>query len=166
MPHTAIIAIGGNLGDVRSNIEKAFRLLGKSFTIEKVSSLYKTAPVGGPPDQPDFLNGAAIISTSMTPGDTMEILLNIERKLGRVRDEKWGPRIIDLDLIDQAGVLIDEPSLKLPHPRLQNRIFVLEPLNEIAPDWRHPVTGKSPMEMIGLLSQSDRAVILGKEGPP
>lgn len=151
------------MGDPKSNIEAALGMIKEIFKIEKVSSLYRTRAVGGPSGQPDFLNGAAKIEPHESSYKTMKSLLDIEEKMGRVRKERWGPRIIDLDILDYNGTILNEPELKLPHPRMAERAFVLAPLAEIAPEWRHPVTGLSASEMLNELGDGDRAVILGKE---
>ena len=160
----AYIAFGANIGDSRSNIARALKRLSDYMRVEKVSSLYKTSAVGGPQGQPDFLNGVALVEPQGNPAQTMEILLEIEREMGRERVERWGPRIIDLDLLDQDGMVIDEPSLKLPHPRIAERAFVLVPLAEIAPEWRHPVGGLTASEMLENLGDEDRAVVIDSVG--
>lgn len=159
----ALIALGANIGDPRSNIDQAINKLRRIFEVEKLSSLYRTRPVGGPPDQPDFLNAVARIIPSASPSDTMNKLLEIEKEMGRIRKERWGPRVIDLDLLDQDGMIIEEPNLTLPHPRMHERAFVLEPLAEIDPSWRHPVNGLTARLLLDKLDEKDRAGILGRE---
>jgi 2-amino-4-hydroxy-6-hydroxymethyldihydropteridine diphosphokinase len=131
----AYIALGGNIGDVVDSIKQALSLLSQPPIIQviAISSIYRTEPVGGPEGQPDYDNAVARIGTSLSPAELLAHCLDIERQLGRERRERWGPRTIDLDLILFADCVVDEPGLTLPHPRLRERLFVLVPLNEIAP---------------------------------
>jgi 3-oxoacyl-[acyl-carrier protein] reductase len=145
---TAWIALGSNLGDRRRNIESAVaRLAG----VERVSSFFETEPVGGPAGQGSYLNGVVQVAATMAPHDLLRRLHAIEAELGRVRDVKDGPRTIDLDLLALGDAAIDDAQLTLPHPRLQDRLFVLEPLAEIVPEWRHPVFDKSAAELLAAL---------------
>jgi len=105
--------------------------------ISRVSSLYETAPVGVT-DQPDFLNAVAAVRTGLGPEETLDALLHIENQMGRVRTQRWGPRVIDLDLLLYGGERVSLPRLTVPHPRLRERAFVLVPLAEIAPELRLP----------------------------
>ena len=163
---TAFIGLGGNLGDPRKNLSAAVSHLAELFKIESKSSLYRTAPVGGPAGQPVCYNAVAQVKTVGGPKDTMNALRSVERKLGRIKAEKWGPRIIDLDLLDQDGIIIEDEGLILPHPMLHLRSFVLLPLGEIAPDWVHPRLNMTTTEMVGKLSPEDKAIILGVDGWP
>ncbi|MBT3706074.1 MAG: 2-amino-4-hydroxy-6-hydroxymethyldihydropteridine diphosphokinase [Proteobacteria bacterium] len=129
----AWIGLGANLGDPQKAIQSALRLLvSKSGTsVTAVSSFYRTAPVGFD-DQPDFLNGVARVKTSLGSGVLLERLLEIEAEIGRIRtSERFGPRVIDLDLLLFGDQIIDSDVLSVPHPRMQLRRFVLEPLAEI-----------------------------------
>src|SRR5262249_41358495 len=108
------------------------------IVVSRLSTIYETEPVGGPPGQPDFLNAVVELQTGLPPRALLEVLLDIEKQLGRVRREKDGPRTIDLDLLFFGAENIDEPDLQVPHRRLHLRSFVLEPLAEIAPDLLHP----------------------------
>ena len=127
------IGIGSNLGDRSQNILDALRLLGKHpLKILKASSLIETEPVGGPP-QNKYLNGAASLETQLSPEELLECLLSVERSLGRIRKEKNGPRTIDLDILLYNNMTVDLPHLKIPHPRMLDRDFVMIPLKEIAP---------------------------------
>lgn len=149
MPTTAWIALGSNLGDRRQSIENALAALSESgIAIDRVSTLRETDPVGGPAGQGAYLNGVAQATCSMSARVLLDTLHAIESMLGRVRAEKDGPRTIDLDLIALADEVIDEPNLIVPHPRLVDREFVLEPLAEIAPSWRHPVFGRMASELL------------------
>jgi 2-amino-4-hydroxy-6-hydroxymethyldihydropteridine diphosphokinase len=109
--------------------------------VEKTSHVYVTAPVGDIP-QPNYLNAAALVEYEGTPEELLDILLAIEGKLGRVRGEKWGPRVIDLDLLWAEGIVSETPRLTVPHPRLQERAFALVPLLELVPDAIDPRTGE------------------------
>ncbi len=147
--HEVFIGFGGNLGDRCSFINQALRKLTKlpTTSLEKLSSLYETAPVGYL-EQGAFLNGVALIKSSLGAFDLLERLLEIESLLGRVRKQRWGPRTVDLDIILYGNHVIDAPNLLVPHPELTNRIFVLEPLSEIVPDRLHPQLGGSISEFL------------------
>lgn len=131
----AFIGLGGNIGNPAANMAAALRLLDahRDISITAVSSLYRTPP-WGKTDQPDFLNACAVIETRLAPRDLLEICLEIERELKRVRRERWGPRAIDIDLLAHSAGTIDDEGLSLPHPRMFDRAFVLVPLAEIAPE--------------------------------
>ncbi|HEY5563150.1 MAG TPA: 2-amino-4-hydroxy-6-hydroxymethyldihydropteridine diphosphokinase [Clostridiaceae bacterium] len=138
----AYISLGSNLGDKESYINKALQSLNTpSITLLKVSSKYDTKPVGYL-DQDNFLNLIAKIETILTPRELLNDLLKIENALGRVRTVKWGPRTIDLDIILFDNIIVQEEDLFIPHPRMAERLFVLTPLNEIAPYALHPILGK------------------------
>ncbi len=146
----AFIGLGSNLGDREANLRAAIEALPESDGIEvvAVSGFHETAPVGGPP-QPDYLNAAVELRATLSPSDLLDRLLAIESRLGRVRLEHWGPRVIDLDLLLYGNRIIDLPHLKVPHPFMHQRRFVLAPLAEIAPDAVHPVLDKSIKELLG-----------------
>jgi 2-amino-4-hydroxy-6-hydroxymethyldihydropteridine diphosphokinase len=137
----AYIGLGSNLGDREVNLREALRRLGELDGIEVagVSSFRETDPVGKL-DQPRFVNAAAALETSLAPRELLECLLETERLLGRdrVAEERWGPRTVDLDLLLYGAEEIDEPGLAVPHPRLAERAFVLEPLLELDPALRLP----------------------------
>jgi len=138
----AFIGIGSNLGDREAHIERALELLAAEEEIDlvTVSRLRQTDPVG-PVEQGPFLNGAVRVTTDLPPRELLERLLAIEQRLGRVRRERFGPRTIDLDLLVYGDQVIDEPGLTVPHPRLHERRFALEPLAELAPDLVVPGRG-------------------------
>ena len=141
---TVFIGLDSNLGDRRRYIEKAIAELKRSGGIEvvKVSKLYETEPAGGPP-QGKYLDGVAEIMTTLTPRALLAILKEIEKKVGRTpSDIRWGPREIDLDILLFGDLAVDEPDLKIPHPLLHLRDFMLEPICEIAPEVIHPVLKK------------------------
>jgi 2-amino-4-hydroxy-6-hydroxymethyldihydropteridine diphosphokinase len=137
----AYVGLGSNLGEREATLWKALEGLGATEGIEvvAVSSFRETDPVGKV-DQPRFVNAAAALETSLRPRELLERLLDVERSLGRDRavEERWGPRTLDLDLLLYGGESIDEPGLEVPHPRLAERAFVLEPLLELDPDLRLP----------------------------
>jgi 2-amino-4-hydroxy-6-hydroxymethyldihydropteridine diphosphokinase len=142
------IALGSNLGSREGHLHAAIAALGPFIRHLRVSTFHDTAPVGVGP-QPTFLNAAAVGETSLDARALLETLLGIERDLGRERPFPGAPRTLDLDLILYADAIIDEaPSLIVPHPRFRERRFVLEPLSEIAPDWRDPVTGRTVEELL------------------
>jgi len=152
--YTAYIALGSNLGDRRASIEGAVQRLRSAPGVISVrlSSLHETQAVGGPPGQGPYLNAAARIETSHEPEALLELLLAVERELGRVRRERWGPRIIDLDLLLFDDRMIDTPGLTVPHPRMHERRFVLEPLAEIGGAVIDPRSGRSISEILKSLS--------------
>ena len=137
------------MGDKFANLKKAIEELEKmqGTKVLKLSSLYKTEPVGGA-EQDWFVNAAAEIETSLTPRELLNKLLYIEKNLGRVRDVKWGPRVIDLDILLYDDLVMDEEGLSIPHPYLHKRGFVLVPLAEIAPKVIHPKLKKSMSELM------------------
>ncbi len=137
------IALGSNLGDSRSILTRAIDRLQTSpqIALIAVSSWYRTDPIG--PPQPDYLNGCATFQTSLTPLEILDTLQAIETEFGRVRREIWGARTLDLDLLLYGDLIVDTPTLQLPHPRMSERAFVLVPLAEIAPNWIEPRSGQS-----------------------
>ena len=137
------IALGTNLGDKEKNLKEALGyLIQKGITVCKVSDFIETEPYGVT-DQPDFLNAVAEVRTEKSPAELLQVLLQIEQEMGRKRIRRWGERNIDLDLLLYDDRIIDLPDLKVPHPDMQNRDFVLRPLSQIAPEAVHPVLGKT-----------------------
>lgn len=132
----ALIALGGNLQQPEKQVSKAITVLANTsgLTLVKASSLYATAPVGYD-NQPDFINAVMQVSTQMPAPQLMQLLLDIEQQFGRERPFPNAPRILDLDLLDYDGIMLDTPLLTLPHPRMHMRGFVLVPLAEIVPDF-------------------------------
>ncbi len=140
------VALGANLGDRLEHLELALRCFSGDprLDVVAVSHVYETAPVGGPADQPAYLNAAAALRADVSPEDLLAKLLRIESRAGRRRDGvRDAPRELDLDLLDFSGRSIESPELVLPHPRLHLRAFALLPLRDVAPDWVHPVTGRT-----------------------
>jgi 2-amino-4-hydroxy-6-hydroxymethyldihydropteridine diphosphokinase len=140
----AYVGLGANLGPKEVTILRAVDLLGATPGIEvlELSRLRETDPVGVT-EQPQFLNGAVALETTLSPRELLDVLLRIERELGRVREgERWGPRTIDLDLLVYGDETVDEPGLRIPHPRLHERRFALEPLAELEPELDVPGLGR------------------------
>ena len=143
----AYIALGSNLGDKEKNLQRAIMLLmQQGIDVEKVSSFISTEPYGVT-DQPQFLNAVCRVRTTLTPLALLDVLLATELAMGRVRLRHWGERNIDLDLLLYEDVVMDVPRLRLPHPDMQNRDFVLLPLAEIAPELVHPTLHKTIKEL-------------------
>ncbi|MFH1091420.1 MAG: 2-amino-4-hydroxy-6-hydroxymethyldihydropteridine diphosphokinase [Pseudomonadota bacterium] len=157
--HQAGVGLGANAGDKLGQVKAALQSLGACPKIRFLahSRFYHTEPVGVT-DQEWFVNAAASIETDLSPHELLHTLLKIESRLGRVRAEKWGPRSIDLDLLFYGQEVIREEGLFVPHPHLHQRRFVLLPLSEVAPEWRHPILGLTPVEMAALLSESGQEV--------
>lgn len=163
------LGLGSNLGDKVANLREALRLVAgardSGVALLAVSSLFRTEPVGYL-DQDWFLNAAAHIEAQLTPRELLNRLLAIEQALGRVRTVRNGPRIIDLDILLWEDLIVNEDDLVIPHPRMHERLFVLDPLAEIAPDLRHPILGKTVAECRAelALKSRDEPVVLRIEG--
>lgn len=156
----AAIALGANLGDCRGTLEEALAALEASQGVRLLgrSRWYRSAPVG--PPQPDYVNGCALLAVALEPEALLERLLATERRFGRARGERWGPRSLDLDLLlmgDRGERRMVSPRLTLPHPRLRERAFVLVPLAEIAPAWIDPISGRSVAELAAALPAALKA---------
>ena len=146
--NTAHLLIGGNLGNRKENLSMAISLIKEQCgSLTKSSSIYETE-AWGKTDQPSFLNQALEISTSLNPRQLMRKVLKVEKDMGRIREEKLGPRIIDIDIILFGTEIHDQRFLKIPHPEMQNRRFVLVPLAEINPALQHPVLKKTIAELL------------------
>jgi len=155
--HKVYLGFGSNLGDRGKNIQTAVADMERwGIKILRMSKIYETEPVGIK-DQPMFYNAAAVGETSLTPEEVLMAALAIERSLKRERKEKWGPRTIDIDILMYDDLILDIHGLVIPHPHLHERKFVLEPLNEIAPDIMHPALHK-PISQ--LLKESDDEAIV------
>jgi 2-amino-4-hydroxy-6-hydroxymethyldihydropteridine diphosphokinase len=129
----AVVALGANIGNPKEQMDLAIAMLREATEVTAVSTYYSTKPVGGP-EQPDYLNAVCILESELPALDLLSLLHGIEKSLGRERIEKWGPRTIDLDLIQYGPLLSKAEELVLPHPRAHERRFVLEPWHEIEPD--------------------------------
>lgn len=151
------IGFDSNLGDRKRNIERAIEelSLNKDIKVISISRLYETEPVGGPP-QGNYLDGAMEIETALSPKALLNVLKEVEKKVGRTpSDLKWGPREIDLDILLYEDLILEEPGiLKIPHPFLHLRAFMLDPLCEIAPDTVHPVLKRKVSEILSDLKVS------------
>ena len=157
--HRAYIGFGSNLGNRLSNCRNAIEALAALpfCSLLKTSSFYETSPVGLV-EQPAFINGVVMLETTKDAHWLLGQMLEIEKTFGRIRTLKWGPRSIDLDLLFFDDQIIDTPGLSVPHPSLHERRFVLEPLNEVAPDLRHPSLGKSVADLLHDLRDGDQRV--------
>lgn len=145
----AFLLTGGNIGNRPENLSTALRLVEKHCgKLLQTSSLYKTA-AWGLKEQPDFYNQVLVLKTALSPQQLMDKLLMIEAQMGRKRKEKMGPRVIDIDILLIEDLVMDEPLLHIPHPRLPQRRFALTPLAEVAPDMIHPVFNKSIATLLG-----------------
>ena len=150
MAATAYIGLGSNLGDRRAYLDRALAGLRgwPGVEVTRISSVYETAPVGGPAGQGPYLNAVAELRTDLAPEALLQVLLAVESGLGRVRAERDGPRTIDLDLLLYGDLVREDPQLILPHPRLHQRLFVLQPLAEIAPGLIHPVLRRTIADLL------------------
>lgn len=129
----AVVALGANIGNPTDQMDLAIAMLKEATDVIAVSTFYTTKPVGGP-EQPDYLNAVCILESELPATDLLSLLQGIEKSLGRERLERWGPRTIDLDLIQYGSLLSKAEELELPHPRAHERRFVIEPWHEIEPD--------------------------------
>ncbi|MGB7086558.1 MAG: 2-amino-4-hydroxy-6-hydroxymethyldihydropteridine diphosphokinase [Phormidesmis sp.] len=152
---SAAIALGGNLGNSRRILSEAMQVIEATAGVELLarSHFYKTTAVG--PPQPDYVNACITISTRLSPRDLLHQLLAIESQFGRVRQEKWGARSLDLDLLLYGDRIIEAPKLSVPHPRLHERPFVLVPLMDVAAKWRHPLFNKTVEQLFTQLAEHD-----------
>lgn len=155
--HTSFVSLGSNIGHRESNLQVAFcEIAALSHTqIDDWSRIYETDPVDYV-DQPSFLNGILKITTALTPEQLLYEFLNIEQHMGRVRSLRYGPRVIDLDMLFYDASVIQTTELQIPHPRLHERAFVLVPMMDIASNWLHPVMQLTVSELHGRVE--------GKEG--
>ncbi|MBQ9928995.1 MAG: 2-amino-4-hydroxy-6-hydroxymethyldihydropteridine diphosphokinase [Lachnospiraceae bacterium] len=158
----AYLAVGSNMGEKAAYIKEAVEKLVQNPKIRKVcmSELLVTKPYGGV-EQDDFLNGAIELETLYTPMELLEFLQQTEAEAGRERLVHWGPRTLDLDILFYEDVVSDVPRLMIPHPDMQNREFVLKPLAELCPYYRHPLTGKAVMQMLKELTEKNENFDLG-----
>lgn len=150
--HQVAVALGSNLGHSQTILAAALKRLAEQpgIVLQAQSPFYQTLAVG--PPQPDYLNACALFSTTLDPVTFLQTLLQTETQFGRVRRERWGARLLDLDLLLFDDVILNQPNLQIPHPRMAERAFVLVPLSDIASDWIEPISGKS---IAALLKQVD-----------
>ena len=142
------ISIGSNLRDREENCRNAIKLLKENgIAVKKQSRMYETEP-WGIKDQPKFINMAIKVETDKKPEDLFRILKEIEKEIGRTETTKWGPRVIDIDILFYEDLILKTDNLEIPHPLMHERAFVLKPLCEIAPDKKHSITGKTVKEML------------------
>jgi 2-amino-4-hydroxy-6-hydroxymethyldihydropteridine diphosphokinase len=158
MKTTVYLSLGSNIGDREANLGEAMRRLAELGAIKAVSSLYETEPVEVVSQQSWFLNCAAKMETELEAGEFLRQMLAIEQTMGRIRTEPKGPRTIDIDIVFFGDAMIDTPELTVPHPAMQQRRFVLEPLAEIAPEVVHPVLKRTVRELLGGLPANTGAV--------
>ena len=157
MQHTAYLSLGSNLGDRRANLDTAIQRLAAIGDIVVVSSIYETEPMEVT-DQPWFLNCALSLRTAVSAGELLTFMLRVEKEMGRVRTQPKGPRLIDLDILLFDDLVSHSPRLRVPHPALHERRFVLQPLAEIAPLARHPVLNRTIEELLQALPAGDAQV--------
>jgi 2-amino-4-hydroxy-6-hydroxymethyldihydropteridine diphosphokinase len=159
-PVIAYLGLGANLGAPEEQLQEALERLNDAEEVEvtRVSTFYRNPPLG-PENQPWYINAVARVRTRLGPEELLRLLQQIEADMGRVRGERWGPRIIDLDLLLYNGEVIFTPKLVVPHPEMHRRVFVLAPLAEIAPRAWHPVLGKSAEDLLAKLDVADRTTV-------
>jgi len=161
----AYIGIGSNLGDKLENCRRAMEAIGADARNRLIrrSRFYRTEPVGKK-DQEWFINAVVAVETTMRPRELMEFLLSVEKGMGRIRQERWGPRIIDLDILFYGDRVLDEEGLQIPHPRLHERRFVLAPLKDMAPGLLHPVFRRTVAEILEELDAAEKVFPVPETG--
>ena len=144
-----LLSFGSNLGNRQKTLKDAWHILGQTDCMRTVrlSPFYETEPVGGPEGQPLYINAAGIVQTTMTPMQLLNVLQKIEAGFGRVRNERWGARTLDIDILLYEDHIIDLPALTIPHKEMLHRQFVLVPAIDIAGDWIHPITAQRLCEI-------------------
>ena len=154
-PVTVFLGLGSNMGSREAHLRNGVQLLARSLEVVETSSIYETEPWGYS-DQPSFLNMVCRAQTAIAPEDLLLFCQDVEREVGRKPTFHHGPRVLDVDILAYGEQIIATPALEVPHPQLAERAFVLVPLAEVAPEWTHPVLGKSVSQLLEQVS--------GKEG--
>ena len=158
----AILLLGSNLGNKEDNLKQAIALIeNRTGRIINISDVYKSEPWGNA-EQDEFVNQAILLQTSFAAVDLLQMLLNIELTMGRRREGKWGPRIIDIDILDYNGEVIQNEELICPHPYLPERMFALKPLQQLLPNWIHPILNKSVSELIANCNDENKVEAIEK----
>ena len=155
-----ILGLGANVGDPLAQLAAAVRAIGAHASIDRISSVYRTEPVGHA-DQPDFYNLVIVARTDHEPAELLHRMQGVEEGLGRRRTFRNAPRTIDIDLLACGDRVMRTLELTLPHPRLHLRGFVLHPLSEVAPEWRHPVLGRTARELLSAAAGLERVQAVG-----
>lgn len=157
----SLLGLGSNLGDREATLDSALRELERTEGVRLIarSQWHRFEPVGGPPGQGEYLNGVALLETSLSPPALLRVTQQIETQFGRQRGQRWAARTLDIDLLLYDDLVIDTPELSIPHPRLAVRPFVLDPAVEIAADWVHPTLGQSLAELREQLDCGERQAL-------
>ncbi len=161
LQQAAVIGLGANLNDPLAMIREALGRLADQSELQclALSSIYLTEPQGGPQGQNWYHNAVAFFKSELAPRELLDLLLSIEAEMGRQRVEHCGPRVIDLDYLAQGDIILtDPPRLILPHPRMAQRLFVMAPLAELAPAWRHPVLGTTAAEILAAMPPDGQGI--------
>jgi 2-amino-4-hydroxy-6-hydroxymethyldihydropteridine diphosphokinase len=162
-----LLGLGANLpsathGQPEATLAAALvALAAEGVTVERLSPWYRSAPVPARDGQPWYVNGVAAVATRLAPAELLALLHRVERRFGRVRRERNEPRVLDLDLLDYDGLVQESGPAVLPHPRLHERAFVLLPLQDVAPGWRHPILGRNAAELMATLPPGQQVERLG-----
>lgn len=160
MQTEVVLSIGGNEGDRERFLARAREALSKQVILLKQSPIVASEAWGEVAKGGDFLNQCLLISTTLAPLDLLRVTQQIEQDLGRTREQHWGNRTIDIDLLYYGNQVCDEPDLQLPHPYIAQRNFVLLPLAAMLPDWQHPITGKTSLEMLAECEDSGKVWVI------